>query len=52
MSAVPVNRSSKPTAPAAIGDLAAAEEAAVAADVRRSTRRRRMRIWAPASGRW
>ena len=42
MSAVPVNRSSEPTAPAAIGDLAAAEEAAVAADVRRSTRRRRM----------
>ena len=43
MSAVPVNRSSGPTA---IGDLAAGEEAAVAADVRRSTRSRRMWVWA------
>ena len=45
MSAVPVNRGSQPTAPVAIGDLAAAEEAAVAADVGRSTRRRRIWIW-------
>jgi NitT/TauT family transport system permease protein len=45
MSAVPVNRSSEPTAPAAIGDLAASEEAAVAADLGRSTRRRRIWIW-------
>ena len=45
MSAVPVNRSSAPTAPAAIGDLAAGEEAAVAADIGRSTRRRRIWIW-------
>ena len=47
MSAVPVNRSSEPVA---IGDLAAAEEAAVAADVRRSTRSRRMRMWAARIG--
>jgi NitT/TauT family transport system permease protein len=46
MSAVPVNRRPDTAAPGAIGDLAAAEEAAVAADVRASTRRRRMRIWA------
>ena len=45
MSAVPVNRSSQPTAPVAIGDLAAGEEAAVAADIGRSTRRRRIWIW-------
>jgi NitT/TauT family transport system permease protein len=45
MSAVPVNRNSKSTAPAAIGDLPAAEEAAVAADIGRSTRRRRIWIW-------
>jgi NitT/TauT family transport system permease protein len=50
MSAVPVNRSSVPTARGAIGDLAAAEEAAVAADVRRSTRRRRMGVWAARIG--
>ncbi len=47
MSAVPVNRSSEP---GAIGDLAAAEEAAVAADVRRGTRSRRMRMWAARIG--
>ena len=47
MSAVPVNRSSEPVA---IGDLAAAEEAAVAADIRRSTRSRRMRMWAARIG--
>jgi NitT/TauT family transport system permease protein len=46
MSAVPVNRGPDTAAPGAIGDLAAAEEAAVAADVRASTRRRRTRIWA------
>ena len=45
MSAVPVNRGSKSTEPVAIGDLAAGEEAAVAADVGRSTRRRRIWIW-------
>ena len=45
MSAVPVNRGSKSTTPTAIGDLAGAEEAAVAGDVRRSTRRRRIWIW-------
>ena len=44
MSAVPVNRSPEPTA--AIGDLAAAEEVSVAADVRGSTRRRRTLMWA------
>ncbi len=46
MSALPVNRSSEPGEPVAIGDLAAGEEAAVAVDVGRSTRRRRMWIWA------
>ena len=46
MSAVPVNRSPDSAAPGAIGDLAVGEEAAVAADVRRSSRRRRMWIWA------
>jgi NitT/TauT family transport system permease protein len=46
MSAVPVNRRSETIAPGAIGDLAAAEEAAVAADIRTTGRRRRMRIWA------
>jgi sulfonate transport system permease protein len=50
MSAVPVNRGSGPAAPGAIGDLAAAEEAAVAADIRRSTRSRRMRMWAARIG--
>ncbi|HEY2263281.1 MAG TPA: ABC transporter permease [Streptosporangiaceae bacterium] len=45
MSALPVNRSSEPAAPAAIGDLAASEEAAVAADIGRSTRRRRIWVW-------
>jgi NitT/TauT family transport system permease protein len=50
MSAVPVNRSSEPAAPGAIGDLAAGEEAAVATDVRRSTRRRRMWMWAARIG--
>jgi NitT/TauT family transport system permease protein len=45
MSAVPVNRSSEPAAPVAIGDLAAAEEADVAVDVGRSTRRRKTLIW-------
>jgi NitT/TauT family transport system permease protein len=43
MSTVPINRGTEPTA---IGDLAAAEEASVAADVRRSTRRRRTLMWA------
>ena len=42
MSAVPASRNS---APGAIGDLAAAEEAAVAADVRSSTRRRKTLLW-------
>jgi NitT/TauT family transport system permease protein len=45
MSAVPVNRNSGPAAPGAIGDLAAAEEAAIAADVRSSTRRRKTLLW-------
>ena len=36
MSAVPVNRGSEPAAPVATGDLAAAEETAVAVDVGRS----------------
>ena len=47
MSAVPVNRRSEPIA---IGDLAAGEEAAVAADLRRGTRRRRMWTWAARIG--
>ena len=47
MSAVPASRNS---APGAIGDLAAGEEAAVAADIRRSTRRRRMWMWAARIG--
>src|SRR5580692_9022164 len=46
MSAVPVNRNSSPAAPAAIGDLASAEETAVAADVRNSSRRRKTLLWA------
>jgi len=50
MSAVPVNRGSESATPVAIGDLAAGEEAAVAADVRRSTRSRRMRMWAARIG--
>ena len=50
MSAVPVNRSPEPAAPGAIGDLAAGEEAAVAADLRRSTRRRRTWVWAARLG--
>ena len=50
MTAVPVNRSSEPAAPSAIGDLAAGEEAAVAADLRRSTRSRRMWVWAARIG--
>ncbi len=37
MSAVPVERSSEPAEPVAIGDLAAAEETAVAVDVGQST---------------
>ncbi len=45
MSALPVSRNSQPAAPVAIGDLAAAEEADVAADIGRSTRRRRMWVW-------
>src|SRR6202035_269319 len=45
MSALPVNRGSASTAPVAIGDLAAAEEACVAADIGRSPRRRRMWVW-------
>ena len=50
MSAVPINRSSESAAPGAIGDLAAGEEAAVAADLRRSTRRRRTWVWAARVG--
>ena len=50
MSAVPINRSSQSAAPGAIGDLAAGEEAAVAADLRRSTRRRRTWVWAARVG--
>ena len=50
MSAVPVNRSPEPAAPGAIGDLAAGEEAAFAADLRRSTRRRRTWVWAARLG--
>jgi NitT/TauT family transport system permease protein len=45
MSAAPVNRNSEPAAPVAIGDLAAGEEAAVAVDVRKSTRHRKTLIW-------
>jgi NitT/TauT family transport system permease protein len=48
MSALPLN--SDPQAGFPIGDLAAREEAAVAADVRRSTRSRRMRMWAARIG--
>ena len=46
MSAVPINRTTELPETGAIGDLAAGEEAAVAADVRSSTRRRRTLVWA------
>jgi NitT/TauT family transport system permease protein len=46
MSTVPVNRDSGPAAEGAIGDLASAEEAAIAAAVRNSTHRRRKLLWA------
>jgi NitT/TauT family transport system permease protein len=45
MSAVPVNRNSDPSAGGAIGDLASAEEAAITASVRNSTRRRKAWLW-------
>jgi sulfonate transport system permease protein len=45
VSAVPVNRRSRTSAPGAAGDPAAAEEAARVAEIRAITRRRRMRVW-------